>query len=100
MFISRLTLFHPVPPAILEWPVIDFTDLIDSVILLPYTGAGSALLAKKYHLVLIILSEDFNVNFAIKDTQRLVASFKDKFDLDMNFDSSISTTQHEVSAKA
>ncbi|GFX92495.1 ATP-dependent DNA helicase [Trichonephila clavipes] len=45
--------------------------------LLPYTSRGSALLNKNYDKIPMILSGDFNVNFALDKSLQLIEFLKD-----------------------
>ncbi|GFS94842.1 uncharacterized protein TNCV_4457091 [Trichonephila clavipes] len=47
--------------------------------LLPYTSRGSALLNKNYDKIPMILSGDFNVNFALDKSLQLIEFLKDNF---------------------
>ncbi|GFT93321.1 retrovirus-related Pol polyprotein from transposon 17.6 [Trichonephila clavipes] len=51
--------------------------------LLPYTSRGSALLNKNYDKIPMILSGDFNVNFALDKSLQLIEFLKDNFTLSL-----------------
>ena len=69
--------------------------------LLPYSEAVSLILNEKYHELPLILTGDFNVNFA--DTQKsqpLLQFLKDNFNLTMNNDPLQSTTRYGTTLDA
>ncbi|GFY05090.1 ATP-dependent DNA helicase [Trichonephila clavipes] len=61
--------------------------------LLPYTSRGSALINKNYDKIPKILSEDFNVNFALDKSLQLIEFLKDNFTLSLQNNRIISTTK-------
>ncbi|XP_071578498.1 uncharacterized protein [Temnothorax nylanderi] len=62
-------------------------------VLILYTVEGSALLGKNYDKVPMILSGDFNINFASREAQPLVKFLELKLNLKINNDPAISTTK-------
>ena len=69
--------------------------------MLPYSEAVSLILNEKYHELPLILTGDFNVNFA--DTQKsqpLLQFLKDNFNLTMNNDPLQSTTRYGTTLDA
>ncbi|GFX29400.1 ATP-dependent DNA helicase [Trichonephila clavipes] len=69
--------------------------------LLPYTSTSrcSALLNKNYDKIPMILSEDFNVNFALDKSLQLIEFFKDNFALSLQ-NNRISTTKSNTTIDA
>jgi len=70
----------------------DITDFIHET-LLPYTRRGAAILNKNWGELPMILSGDFNVNFATAEGQSLIDFLTNQFELTMNSDKAISTTR-------
>ncbi|GFV77323.1 ATP-dependent DNA helicase [Trichonephila clavipes] len=68
--------------------------------LLPYTSRGSALLNKNYDKIPMILSGDFNVNFAIDKSLQLIEFLKDNFTLSLQNNRIISTTKSNTTIDA
>ncbi|GFT36839.1 ATP-dependent DNA helicase [Trichonephila clavipes] len=61
--------------------------------LLPYTSRGSALISENYDKIPMILSGDFNVNFALDKSLQLIEFLKDNFTLSLQNNRMISTTK-------
>ena len=61
--------------------------------LLPYSEAASLLMNENYHKLPMILTGDFNVNFANNASQALITCLKDTFNLIMNNDPMQPTTR-------
>ncbi|GFW74749.1 SWIM-type domain-containing protein [Trichonephila clavipes] len=61
--------------------------------LLPYASRGSALLNKNYDKIPMILSGDFNVNFALDKSLKLIEFLKDNFTLSLQNNRITSTTK-------
>lgn len=68
--------------------------------LLIYTKEGSALLGENYHQIPMILSGDFNINFAEDTSQSLIDFLHEKFDLSMSNDKNTSTTRYGTTIDA
>lgn len=62
-------------------------------ILLPYTMAGSELLGQHDHQIPMILSGDFNVNFAEERSKTLISFLKEKLNLNMVNDCEVPRTR-------
>ncbi|GFT88454.1 uncharacterized protein TNCV_262531 [Trichonephila clavipes] len=67
--------------------------------LLPCTSRGSALLNKNYDKIPMILSRDFNVNFALDKSLQLIEFLKDNFTLSLQ-NNRISTTKSNTTIDA
>lgn len=61
--------------------------------LLPYTSEGASLLGNNNYKIPMILSGDFNVNFASENSLKLVEFLKDKLNLSMKNSPQTSTTR-------
>ena len=68
--------------------------------LLQYTEGGSALLGRNSHKIPLILSGDFNINFADEKSEPLKQFFLGKFNLTMNNNPSQSTTNYGTTIDA
>ncbi|GFX53238.1 uncharacterized protein TNCV_362321 [Trichonephila clavipes] len=68
--------------------------------LLPYTSRGSALLNKNYDKIPMILSVDFNVNFALDKSLQLIEFLKENFTLSLQNNRTISTTKSNTTIDA
>ena len=68
--------------------------------LLQYTEGGSALLGRNSHKIPLILSGDFNINFADEKSEPLKQFFLEKFNLTMNNSPSQSTTNYGTTIDA
>lgn len=79
--------------------ITDIKDFIHHV-LLPYTEGGSRLLNKNYHEIPMIISGDFNVNFAREESVELLNFFKNTLNLDIVNDRNTSTTRHGTTIDA
>lgn len=77
-------------------------DIIDFLhrSLLSYTSQGAAILRKDYHKIPMILSGDFNVNFALDKSIKLVEFLKDNLNLSIQNDKKISTTKSNTTIDA
>lgn len=77
-------------------------DIIDFIhqSLLAYTPMGSAALGKKLHELPMLLSGDFNVNFASDESRVLVDFLKEKLLLDLSNDPREPTTRHGTTLDA
>jgi hypothetical protein len=62
--------------------------------LLIYTREGSALLGENFHEIPMIMSGDFNINFADEKTEPLINLLKVKLELVMSNDKNQSTTKY------
>lgn len=80
----------------------EIADIIEFIhhVLLPYTPVGSAELGKEYHLMPMILSGDFNVNFATDTAEPLVQFLKNKLQLTMNTNKNVHTTRQDTTIDA
>ncbi|GFV89503.1 ATP-dependent DNA helicase [Trichonephila clavipes] len=67
--------------------------------LLPYTSKGSALINTNYDKIPMILSGDFNVNFALVKSLQLIEVLKDNFTLSLQ-NNRISTTKSNTTIDA
>nr|KAF7431628.1 hypothetical protein H0235_004552 [Vespula pensylvanica] len=81
--------------AIYITPNKSISQIIDFIhnVLLVYTTEGAALLNKNYDKMPIILSGDFNVNFASAEVQSLIEFLRSKFNLYMNNNPVMSITK-------
>lgn len=61
--------------------------------LLPFTNAGAQLLNKNYNVVPLILSGDFNINFAHQSAHPLIEFLLNKLNLNMNNNRNQATTK-------
>lgn len=61
--------------------------------MLPYTDGGALLLQKNYNTLPLILSGDFNINFANKSSEPLVRFLQETLYLHMNNNPSHATTK-------
>lgn len=61
--------------------------------MLIYTEKGSKILGEHWHKMPMILSGDFNINFAEESSKPLIGFLKDKLNLTMSNDKTISTTR-------
>ena len=68
--------------------------------LLIYAREGSALLGETFHETPMIMSGDFNNNFADEKTEPLINILKDKLDLVMSNDKNQSTTKYGTTIDA
>ncbi|GFW49370.1 ATP-dependent DNA helicase [Trichonephila clavipes] len=68
--------------------------------LLPYTSRCSSLLNKNYDKIPMILSGDFNVNFALDKSLPLIEFLKDNFPLSLQNNRIISTTKSNTTIDA
>ncbi|GFU94834.1 ATP-dependent DNA helicase [Trichonephila clavipes] len=68
--------------------------------LLPYTSRGSTLLNKNYDKITMLLSGDFNVNFALDKYLQLIEFLKDNFTLSRQNNIIISTTESNTTIDA
>jgi len=59
----------------------------------PYTEEASTRLIKVYHFLCMVLSRDFAVEFRTIGRERLIAFVKNTFNLHMNSDKQVGTTQ-------
>lgn len=69
--------------------IIDFIHFV----LLPFSVGGAALLEKDYDLMPMIMSGDFDINFDTPAADPLITFRKDKFQLELNSDRNVATTQ-------
>lgn len=65
-----------------------------------YTKEGSALVGKKFHEMPLILSGDFNVNFADDLSKPLIDFSREKLDLEMSNNKNVSTTRYGTTIDA
>lgn len=68
--------------------------------LLIYTEEGSTILGENWHELPMILSGDFNINFAEETSKPLIDFLKDKLNLTMSNDKNITTTRYGTTIDA
>ncbi|GFT74454.1 ATP-dependent DNA helicase [Trichonephila clavipes] len=68
--------------------------------LLPYTSRGSALLNRNYDKIPMVLSGEFNVNFALDKSLQLIEFLKNNFTLSLQNNRIISTTKSNTTIDA
>ena len=68
--------------------------------LLPYTTVGGAFLGRGEDKLPMILSGDFNVNFALEDSGPLINFLQEHLNLTINNDPTVSTTRHGTTIDA
>lgn len=77
-------------------------DVIDFIheTLLAYTEGGSKLLKKQYHVLPLVLSGDFNIDFNKDDGLRLIQFLKSELNLDIVSDRTLGTTRYGTTIDA